>query len=144
MNGFLRIRHCLQKIKIIRFRVDAECRTDHWVRARVPATIGHCSKWHTNRVLGNIRIVSDCRGVIWESALGIISVYKECCLDGGWLRECDLPKLKNSGCTHFFGMYQFSNVKNWEGQGSVDHHHFTVTACTCCLACSWPKWALFC
>jgi hypothetical protein len=67
MNGFLRIRHCLHKIKHIRFRVDAECSSDHWFRARVPATIGHGSKWNTNRVLGNICVVADCRSVCWES-----------------------------------------------------------------------------
>jgi hypothetical protein len=84
MNGFLRIRHNLQKMKIfIIFRVDAECSSDHCVRARVPATIGHGSKWNTNRVLGNICVVADCRSVNWESICVyiIISVNEECCLN---------------------------------------------------------------
>ena len=59
MNGFLRKRHSLYKMKIICIGVDAECRTDQFVRARVPATIGHGSKWNTNRVLGNICVVAE-------------------------------------------------------------------------------------
>jgi hypothetical protein len=57
-NSFVRIRHYLNKSKPFYIRVNAERCTDHLVKARVPATVGHSSKWHTNRVLGYIRIVS--------------------------------------------------------------------------------------
>ncbi len=143
LNSFLRKSHYLHKTKICRFRVDSKCRTDHWVRATVPATIGHGSKWNTNRVLGNICIVADCRNEKWESIpTTIIFVNEKCCLDWGWLLKCDLPKLRSNGCTLSFWMQLFKVVPS--PRDFVYLHYFTVTACTCCLTSNWIKWILFC